>query len=98
MKEFDNDSNEVEIVEERQQRKELRLIGQQRKIRGLTLFEYNEKTKQIQPAKYKPVSIYIHGFAGGSETTETYKCVVNENCIYVQALNKENAMRKINKR
>lgn len=34
--------SEVEIVAEKQQQKEIRLIGRQRKIRGLTLWEYRK--------------------------------------------------------
>lgn len=91
------ESNKVEIVEEEQQKKELKLIGQQRKMPGLTLWEYNEKTKVLEKAKYKPGSVFISSMSDKIETTKTYILVVNENCVYFQALNQKNAARKLNK-
>lgn len=87
----------IEIVEAKEQRKEIKLIGQQRKIKGLTLYEFNEKTKILQEAKFKPMSIFISASLKGSDTVQTYKCVVNEYCIYFQALNKKNAETKLRK-
>lgn len=85
----------VEIVEERQQEKQIKLIGKQRKIPGLTLWEFNHSTKQLSKAKYKPVSVMISASLNDSETTRVFKCVVNENCLYFQALNEPNARKKL---
>lgn len=88
------DSNKVEIVEEKQQRKEIKLIGQQRRIPGLTLFEYNEVTHKVVAAKFRVASVFITGGVD-NETAYTYECVVHENCTYVQALNVRNAIKKL---
>lgn len=88
------DSNKVEIVEEKQQKKEIKLIGQQRKIRGLTLWEYNWLTHKIDKAKFKKVNAFISGTSTSSYVVDTFKVVVSENCEYVQALNIRNAIKK----
>lgn len=87
--------NAVQIVEEKQQRKEIKLIGRQRRIPGLILWEFNEKTKELKPVTFKPKSIFISSSLTSTDTTKTYKCVVNDNCLYFQALNESNAMKKL---
>jgi len=90
------ESNKVEIVEEQQQKKEIKLIGQQRKVPGLILWEYNKTTKLIQVAKFRKINIFISSLAMSPESiTETHKVVVNENCIYIQSLNLKNAIKKL---
>ncbi len=92
------DSNKVEIVEEKQQKKEIKLIGQQRKIRGLTLWEFNEVTHKITRAKFKKVNAFISGTSSSAAlVTDTHKVVVGEHCVYVQALNYKNAVKHLKK-
>lgn len=89
------ESNRVEIVEEQQQKKEIKLISQQRKIRGLILWECNQKTGLIERAKFKKTNVFISSLSQSVESiTDTYKVVVNENCVYIQALNFDNATKK----
>lgn len=86
--------NEIEIREEKQQRKEIKLIGQQRKVPGLTLWEYSEKTGLIEKAKFKKDTLAITSLSMSPESiTNTHKVVVNEFCVYVQALNLKNAIK-----
>lgn len=88
----------VEIKAEAEQKKEIKLIGQQRKVPGLTLWEYNENTKELTKAKFQKVNVMIHGLGMSPESiTNTHKVIVNENCVYFQALNRANALRKISK-
>jgi len=90
--------NEIVITAEAEQKKQLTLLKKERKIRGLTLFEYNEVTKEILPAKFKPVTVNITGDGSGNyDRLQNFELVVNQNCIYVQALNVKNALRKISK-
>lgn len=97
MKELNNQfkDSKVEIVSEQQQRKELKLIGKQRKIKGLILWEYNEITREFKPAKYRPLGVFISASPNVMDRTHTFELVVNENCQYVQALNIKNAKRKL---
>jgi hypothetical protein len=86
---------EIVILSEQQQRKEIKLIGRQNKIPGLTLWEFNESTKMLNPASFKPESVFISSCDGVHDTTRTYSVITNPQCIYFQALNKKNAERKL---
>ena len=73
------------------QRKEYHLIGSQRSIPGLTLYEYDLTTGDIRKADLKKeVSLTVDGLV---ETTK--KAHTRDLCLYVQALNPDNAMRKL---
>jgi hypothetical protein len=88
--------SEIEIRDEQQQKKEIKLIGRQRKVRGLTLFEYNEVTKALEIAKYKKQDYSLESLSlDPSKLKISNKVEVNEHCIYFQALNRKNAERKL---
>lgn len=101
MRDFEpiNEPDKIEINVEQQQKKEIKLIGNQRKINGLTLWEFNHKTKELQKAKYSKVDIELRSLSTRAEDlVNRHKVVVNENCLYFQALNEKNAIKKINKK
>lgn len=54
---------------------------------GHTCFELNKKTGSIQPAAIKEINCTITGGI-------IKKVIINENCLYVSALNIENAQKK----
>jgi hypothetical protein len=90
--------DKIEIQAEQQQKKEIKLIGQQRKIKGLTLWEYNAKTKELIPAVFKKVDVSLTSLSAKAEALNiNHKVVVNENCLYLQALNKKVALKKVKK-
>jgi len=90
--------NNIEIREEQQQKKEIKLLGRQRKVPGLILWEYNERTKLLIEAKYKKEDLVISSLSLSPEDiTKSNKVVVNENCVYIQALNFRNAKKKLKK-
>lgn len=72
----------------KKQQKELTLVGSERKIKGLNLFEFNKATGEINHAEYIQNDTFTIGSAGES------KVFVRPNCIYIQATNKKNALRK----
>lgn len=79
----------LELVAE--QRKEFRLIGSQRRIPGLILFEYDLTTGDLQRASMKKeVQLNIDGTIGKKSHVDS-----KDLCLYIQALNEENAMRKV---
>lgn len=81
----------TEQVAKKQQ--EFRLIGKARKQRGHTLFEFNRETKEIRKAEItRKASLQLDG-------TVKYKTDVNmkPDCFYLQALNVENARKKLRK-
>lgn len=70
--------------------KEKKYLGSLRSISGLTVFEMNIKDRTIIPAEFESV-IKMDG-------TKHRKIVIKENCVYIQALNKQNAFRKFKKK
>jgi len=95
-KEFEE--SEVEIVAEQQQKKEIKLIGRQRKIRGHILWEFNHKTKELIPATYKKQDFNVTSLTPSpSSVSISNKVQINENCLYFQALNRANAIKKLEK-
>lgn len=63
-------------------------------VPGLILWEYNEVTKQLDEAKFEYQTVEI---ANNSHQTNVLHKVIQQkkNCIYFQALNKRNAIRKV---
>ena len=90
----------IEIREEQQQKKELKLIGSLLRRPGQTLFEINLTTGEINPATYKAETLELKGIREkvNVNLNTRLKVEVKENCYYIQALNKKNAIRKFNKR
>lgn len=80
--------DKVEIVSQVQQKKQLKLIGSQRIITGLTLWQFNTQTKVLTKAKIKQTNFNLNG-------SKRHQVVIEDNCIYFQALNKKNALRKL---
>lgn len=90
--------DKIEIQSEQQQKKEIKLIGNQRKIPGLTLFEYDTVSKTLSKAEYKKVDFHLKSLSIKPEEMQlNHKVIVKENCLYVQALNEKNALKKVKK-
>ena len=78
-----------ELVAE--QRKEYRFIGSQRRIPGLILFQYDLTTGELRQAPMKKeIELTTDG-----RLNKNNKVEASALCLYVQAMNKENAMRKV---
>lgn len=78
-----------ELVAE--QRKEFRLIGSQRRIPGLLLFEYDLTTGDLRRASMKTeIALTVDG-----KLDKTHEVRSRDLCLYVQALNEKNAMKKV---
>ncbi len=88
MKLQQDNTEKIEIVSQKEIKKEIKLIGSQRKISGLTLWQFNTKTKELTKAKFKESS-YIIG--GGVKL----RVIIEDDCIYFQSLNRKNALRKL---
>ena len=79
----------LELVQ--QQRKEFRLIGSQRRIPGLILFEYDLTTGELRRASMKTeIGLTLDG-----KLDRTRQVNSRELCLYIQAINEQNAMRKV---
>lgn len=80
----DKDFAAVRVHEKKQ------LVAQMVHKPGLTLWDYNEATKEIQPAEFKPVfdvkaNEYVH------------QVIRKPGHVYFEALNLKNACRKVQK-
>lgn len=77
-----------EIVAE--QRKEISRVGSVRRLPGLKLYEYDLTTGEIREADVQTdATLKLDGPVG-----RTGKVDAKDLCLYVQALNRENAARK----
>jgi hypothetical protein len=84
-------TNSERLEMKKQQEKELTLVGTERKQKGLTLFEYDKATCKIEPAEYETTDVFVLGMEAQSKVN------VRPNCIYIQAMNKKNALKKVRK-
>ncbi len=73
----------------KKQQKEYKLVGKIRRVAGHTLFSFNTKTKEIKVADMN------RNVCIGVDLKPKYlgKILIEKDCIYVQALNKKNAVK-----
>lgn len=96
MKDFINEivsSTNIELSVKKKQEIEYVLEGELRTKKGHFIWEINTLNGACKKAEYKSNTI------GLTATTEiaTQKLIVNQNCIYIPALNAANALSKYNK-
>ena len=84
-----------QIVNEQLKKYEIKLIGSQRMIPGLTLWEFNVKDKTIKKAHSKNAAVQYNEQLGVRDVR--YQVMLNQDCVYIQALNVQNAMKKLYK-
>lgn len=101
MKELETHSGigDLEIVNEvkKQVEKQLKFIGQHRPHSGHKCFEINTKTGEINLAEFKEEAISFEDAKNGIISGKK-KIVMKEDCIYITALNKKNAIKKLFKK
>lgn len=102
MKEMEKLSQDkVRTVAEAPVKKEIKLIGSLIRQPDHTLWEYNEVTQEIRKAQFEQTSIDLSAasITGGLEpeikVKYRHKVKYNPFCVYVQALNVKNALRKL---
>lgn len=85
------DDNDLRIEQVIKKKNEFHLIGSQRRIPGHTLYAFNTVTKEIKIAQIERKVFF--GFNGNM----IYKneITVEKDCIYLQALNKKNARKRL---
>lgn len=77
-------------VRQAEQEKQSRHLGSIKPKRGHTLFEINLKTKEIVPATFEEKEYRVDGKNSNRRTV-----VVKDDCTYISALNKNNAIKKL---
>ena len=75
-------------------KKELKLLGTLKPQKGHKCFEINLSTNDVTEATFYDSEITI---LSSSMYSPKRKIKIKENCIYITALNKENAIKKFNK-
>lgn len=90
---LDNFSDRKKQEQVQKKQHEFHFIGDVKRIKGHILFSYNTVTKEIKQAVIeRTVEIGID-----FQPIYKNKVCVEKDCIYVQALNEKNAIKKINK-
>lgn len=93
MKELDlksNDKDNIEISVKKKQEKEYTLIGNIVPHEGHTIWEINKETLEVTKAKFLTTDYYMFG-------ENKKEIAVKQDCAYVSALNKQNALDKYKK-
>ena len=86
----DKDVDELRMEQVQKKKNEFHLIGQERRIKGHTLFYFNVATKKIKVAPIKQdIMMGLDGVIYKNSVT------IEKDCIYVQALNEKNARKKL---
>lgn len=83
----------TELVSPTNQKKEVKYVGSSKLHKGLILFEVNVQTHEINPALVKQVAVIDLK----SVTSNRHVVITKPGCMYVQAINKANALRKFKK-
>ena len=79
--------------------KEYHMVGQQRRVPGHTLFEFNKKNEEIRPAQItrKAQLLYSHDNKPRENVKFETRVDIHNDCFYLQALNIKNAEKKLKK-
>lgn len=90
---YTREEDAVRMETEALKKKEYHLIHSQRRQKGHTLFSFNTVTKKIEVVKYKrDIQLNFDG-----TVSHENKVTIDKNCIYVQALNEKNCIKKLRK-
>lgn len=89
----EKDIDDLRTEQVQKKKNEFHLVGEERRIKGHTLFCFNEVTKEIKVAPMNQECML------GLDGSVIYKnnVTVEKDCVYIQALNKKNAIKKLNK-
>jgi ABC-type phosphate/phosphonate transport system ATPase subunit len=93
----------LEIKAETQQQKHIKLIGSQLRNKSHVLWSFNTVSKELKAAIYNTGgdTLYLDSFDLDSVRKAIgrfySKVVVEQDCVYFQALNEANAIKKLNK-
>jgi len=88
--------DKIEQVKQSEIQKQLVYIGSLKPKKGHTLFEVNLKLKTIEHAQFNYGSTisFEHAKAGRAKSEKSV--IIKPDCTYVSALNKKNAIKKLN--
>lgn len=86
------------VVAPKPQKQGHRFLGTMIRRPGLTLFEYDSKTKTVRTAEVNTQQFYSYNAKRNKFSFSTTSRVqARDGCMYFQALNLKNAIRKVRK-
>lgn len=87
----EKDIDDLRTAQVQKKKNEFHLVGEERRVKGHTLFCFNEVTKKFKVAPMNQECML------GLDGSVIYKnnVTVEKDCIYVQALNEKNARKKL---
>lgn len=88
------EKDKTELIQQKQIEKQQVLIGSILPKRGHTLFECNLYENTVNAAKIENTANVV--FIDGKPVVKK-KVIKNKGCVYVSALNKKNAIKKVKK-
>lgn len=105
MKDFDEKPSSIEIKEVEEEKKDLQWIGEMVMAKGMPTWEYDPETKQLVKAEFEEKQVQLEesprSFIGSimphNKIVTRYRLKKKPGHVYFQALNKKNAIRKIEK-
>lgn len=91
--------NKTEVRLKKQEQREYKLVGSMRHKQGLTLFSINRRTLEVKPAMLSVDKIIKWEDAVAMLNNKSYKrkIMIEQDCVYIEALNAENAMKHYRK-
>lgn len=84
--------DKIEFIKQVQQ--EYKHIGSIKYRQGLTLWQFNTETEELKPAKVT-VKEQLVWTSKGDCTKKIRSVIYEDKCVYIQALNRKNAKKKI---
>ena len=83
-----------------EQKKDVRLLGNMRKPKGMNLYEYDVDFDTVKKVEFKASTVRLNDFTDRDMQNIVihHKVVFNPRCIYVLAINEQNAKKKALKR
>ena len=82
---------QIEAVQGKDQDQQFKFLQSIRKKKGHKVFELNLDTQEIQEAEFHVEKVVDLNDA----LRERRKIIIKKNCLYIQALNEKNALRKV---
>lgn len=94
---LDDKKDKVEEGIVKEERKEVKLIGSQRRIPGLTLWEINDVKKTYKKAEFEAQQLELDLNKDIKEYKFREKVMLKDDCFYVQKLNEKSLLKFIKK-
>ncbi len=86
--------DEIKLHAEKQQEKQTKLVHRIKPHQGHKCWQYNRDTEELTLAEFQTEALDFNAAAKGQVALKR-KILVKENCIYVTALNRKNALKHV---